>query len=163
VSAIPWVLLGCGVFSFFYVRDLESKQRASRTWPRVTGRLLQVRPKEQSGNFDDDLLIPFVQYEYRVDGELHFGSEIDFSGSAGVEPEVFDRKVAGLRPGDAVPVSYDPRDPRRSVLRPGEAGEEELGRLSVTGWLLGAGGILVLVVEWSTGMPIFDALRAWLA
>jgi hypothetical protein len=57
-----------------------------------------------------------VRYEYHVDGELFFGSEIQLG------PEwwwLAYREIRRYAPGTAIQVAYDPANPECAVIRPG--------------------------------------------
>jgi hypothetical protein len=95
--------------------------KASVSWPRAQGRLLQAGDELLPGTnvrFGGNMHVEIgtVEYEFSVNGKSYRGSMINVAGSA-----TYGRghTLEKYRPGSAVEVSYDPKDPRRSMLEPG--------------------------------------------
>lgn len=105
--------------------------RASLSWPAADGEVMSSTVRERRGRrgpfYESD-----VEYRYAVGGVEFTGRRPSFGGVRLAErsPAVAYAELGGLEPGARVPVYYDPRDPRRSVLRPGSR-REDLGFVAI--------------------------------
>jgi hypothetical protein len=110
------VALG-GAFAGWSAWELVRGLRA-RGWPAAPGRLLEVGAKERQ--IRGRRYVAAVRYEYAVGSAALSGTRLEFGWDRLYRsPERAVRALGGLVPGAAVPVRYNPRDPRDAVLRPG--------------------------------------------
>jgi len=92
---------------------------SSRDWPTTPGVILTSEIAATSDS-DGTAYKPLITYTYTVDGVEHRGDTLAvgmkylFAGLAYAQ-----RHVKKYPAGTAVPVAYDPCDPRRAVLEPG--------------------------------------------
>ena len=128
--ASEWLFAGVpmiigGVVLAYAIRNCRCAWR-SRSWPRVTGTVLQSDVIEKpTGKRSSMLYQPVIAYTYEVAGiayqsdQLGFGF-YDFLGDglfrSRAEAEKF---AASYRPGNPVSVAYDPEDNFRAVLKTG--------------------------------------------
>lgn len=131
-----------GVFTLFFAIGLgligvgakvTLDARASQTWPSSSGEVLhsKVESRQETRSRRTPrgvrhprtvtLHRPLVQYRYQVEGTPHIGTRISFYDAASDRAELARAVVARYPRGTAVTVFYDPLDPTRSVLEPGEA------------------------------------------
>jgi hypothetical protein len=93
--------------------------RASLKWPRVRGTVVSSKlegyPHEPI-RVGLRISMPAIEYEFSVDGKRYTGSMVGVAGGAGNSA---DDAIHKYRKGADVNVSYDPVDPRRSMLQPG--------------------------------------------
>ena len=110
-----------------------------RGWPRVEGQLLSlgIRPlgTPDLGTSDQDF-VPSALYRYQVNGRSYEGREISIwkMSASGVLKNTANLLPARVRPSPTgkVPVYYNPRRPKKSVLlRPGWASISFLSALIV--------------------------------
>lgn len=105
-------------------------------WPSAAGRVVAAGVRyhgARSGGY-----LPKVSYDYVVDGEALTGARLRFGGRTLRSERGARAALGGAEPGAAVSVYYDPRRPRRSVLRPGVAAGDLF-------WL--AAGMIALAVS----------------
>ena len=106
------------VLSAGYTRDIYFGWK-SRRWPKTQGRVIEwgMNAGPDLRSFDDSAVIG---YEYEVRGVRYTSRRIDYAGS-GAGYFGVSRALARYTQGDTVAVSYDPGEPKRSLLEPGIA------------------------------------------
>jgi hypothetical protein len=134
-------LLGAGVFliGLFKVR----KVRASRSWIRATGVIVQASVRESFSQGSDDSpdswsYAPEVQYQFQAGGREFRGDRISFDRRAYQTKQQAQAALARYPAGGQVEVFFDPANPAQSVLQ----------RASGSGWVLVAAGagVMLLVI-----------------
>lgn len=60
-------------------------------------------------------------YHYEVSGTSYTNNDVSYHGCYSKSAEPAEKECRHYHPGTKVPVSYDPRKPRVSVLEPGPA------------------------------------------
>ena len=96
---------------------------SARSWPTVSGKLLEVGIDVVTTrhNVDDRLLVdtyykPRIAYSYLVGGRTYDGTTFDCTDGQGGTQKRTHARISRYRPGDSAIISYDPADPRHSVL-----------------------------------------------
>lgn len=143
---------------------MRALANASRAWPATTGTVREAsieerarqRPASRQRSVDYDYEIRLA-YDYAVSGQAYRGTRLDAAGNTAPTWPAAVAALAGLAPGQAVTVYYDPADPRRSVLRPGTPHGE--GWRTRAGWgaglvLLGLLGAAYPLGAWRTGRAL---------
>lgn len=125
-SVASAIIMSIGAF-FLFMGLLEAwRGHASRWWPTVQGTMLESRVIESTrrtgglrrGGGSTTEWTPRVRYEYEVEGVRHESERVDFMTRAGGRSAA-EQELRGLEAGAPVTVHYDPADPSRAVLRPG--------------------------------------------
>jgi hypothetical protein len=99
-----------------YARDIYFGWK-SRRWPTALGKIIESRL--YAGPFGGGGRSALLGYEYEVGGVKYASRRLDYAGrGAGWSAT---RVLARYSQGDSVGVSYDPSEPRRSLLEPGIA------------------------------------------
>ncbi len=123
--------------------------RASRSWPSVEGRVVDLEIKSiQRGRQGVGSYRPTVRYAYTVGDREYRGRRIRFTPRLMLDTQSFTQAAAaaeldGYFPGAAVRVYFDPRQPTRSVLRPGASRAQYF-----VGVACGLGAVLVAAALW---------------
>jgi hypothetical protein len=86
----------------------------STKWPRVSGHLVYIKFLGSTGRGERIRVV----YDYVAHGQSYEGSRICFGFTASSEHH----RLAQMRDGDSVEISYDSQDASRSVLFPGTTG-----------------------------------------
>lgn len=92
---------------------------ASLSWPRTTARIVKSELKRSSktGSGGRTPRVRFrVRYEFSIDGEGYEGSTVQFVAATDKEKETWAKRFLKY---ERVEVSYDPENPRLSVIIPG--------------------------------------------
>lgn len=125
---------------------------ASRSWPRAEGHVVKVDSLYVTATSSRGMgawiaLEPAIRVEFDVDGRSYLTSRLRWTGSSLRQVRrAFERYTLGAR----VEVSYDPRDPQRSVLEPG-ASFEGIAPIAV-GIVVAIGGFAwLLTTSWHSG------------
>ncbi|MEW6664614.1 MAG: leucine-rich repeat domain-containing protein [Thermodesulfobacteriota bacterium] len=92
--------------------------KASEHWPSTKGVIVSSSTATSSSG-EEEVTYPKVVYEYRVGERRITGDRVFFGHSAGLGRPPADMVIRKYRPGTAIEVYYDPKDPERSVLEPG--------------------------------------------
>ncbi len=128
-------LIGAGYKALSFAHE-------NAAWPTVTGTLREIRVQEldESGKTEFSL---FLDYAYEVDGRDYTGHVL----SSPVMPRFPTRReaeelIAPYEAGEPIAVHYDPDDPSRSCLVPGDAGEAWIMLLMGFALALGVGYII---------------------
>jgi Protein of unknown function (DUF3592) len=116
----------------------------SRHWPHVTGEILSARLDDRLiGGYRGMMarvLVPNVRYQYAVENKQFIGTDVAYgAGYREVEVAVL---VRTLKQGDKVDVYYDPKSPRRAVLKPGARGDPVM--YAVIGAVIMVVGVVML-------------------
>lgn len=132
-------LLGLGLFllGWFQFR----RARASRSWPAVTGRIVDAKVESEtsqgdSENPDSTSFFPAIQYEYQVGAQAYRASRIAFDRKSYPKPQLASQALQAFPAGAEVLVYYDPAKPGDAVLQ----------RTNSTGTVLMAVGGLIVVL-----------------
>jgi hypothetical protein len=100
------------------------RNRAAQTWPVADGKVTESRIKTSDGHQSDfrDTYYPQVVVRYEVGGKWYSCRELYFGyGSTGNYQQV-SADVASCPIGKQVKVSYNPKEPSQSILKPGSHG-----------------------------------------
>jgi hypothetical protein len=114
------------VWTFGTVRKMRAEATRSRAWPTVSGTVAASyigsiqRDAGEAGSVDVD--VACVRYGYSVGGRDYQSDRIGAGGYLKGKRKVLDDFIASHPVGRSVPVYYDPQDPTKAVLAPGEAG-----------------------------------------
>lgn len=133
---------GIGVAMVWGARAQVAEARESESWP-TTDAVIVASDLEVGEGEDGPTYEAAVRYRYTVEGAEHQAGRIAFG-----EPNVGDEGAARSRVeryavGSTHDVSYDPSDPGKAVLEPGEEGAS--GILVIVGYgLVGLGVVLVI-------------------
>jgi len=103
-------------FLFFH-RRAAMKAKAAEAWPHVIGQIVTSFMTE-AGEWP----APIIVYSYMVEGRRHRSSRVRFGGTGGMNPAAAEQVLASYPVGAEVPVFYNPKRPRQSVLMRGQAG-----------------------------------------
>ena len=97
------------ILAIFVVPEISlcSRGNASRSWPKVSGRVTELIRDESSH--------AVVRYQYAVDGTIHDSTSYNLVNT---NPSTFYAETY-FRPQSEVTVWVDPADPAISVLQPG--------------------------------------------
>ena len=114
VVLVFFFIVGFGVFAVGAHLWLIGHQ--SNQWPRVSGRLANVQFLGANAGRGASRIR--VVYDYVAHGQSYHGDRICFGFVMPSERH----RLAQMRSGDSVEVSYDSQDVSRSVLFPGTAG-----------------------------------------
>lgn len=123
--------------------SLMSASRKARSWPVVTGRIVErtVGPSTTTGaSRPGRYFEPRVAYDYTVDGKAYQGHRIGMTTEAYDEDRA--RRVVNELP-DAVEVHYNPANPSDAVLQPSSIGLSLLILIFGAIAVLAGGGMLV--------------------
>ncbi|HYD11286.1 MAG TPA: DUF3592 domain-containing protein [Allosphingosinicella sp.] len=111
------LILIAGSAGFLVKNHLRASE--ARAWPRAQGRIVesQVRTLHATELGNEGDFMPYVRYDYAVNGRIFHGDTIWLDerrsfGSANVAA----RELAFLETGTAVDVRYNPADPREAAL-----------------------------------------------
>ena len=147
--AFPLYLVGVGIVALIGFLPSTMRAHASLRWPRTIGRVRSNQDELATvgelipavpGAMVEEEQMPVVDYDYTVNGKTFRGCTLYEPGPASLLRLIHEDE---LRPGQTIPVSYDPREHSISVLYPGASPFAYL--------ILGAGiailvaGLIVLV------------------
>jgi hypothetical protein len=98
------------------------KVRVSRSWPSVTGRILdgKVEMAVNPGGADEPdstSYFPAIHYEYLVGSQLYRGDRIAFEQTTYPNAKKAQQALLLFPAGASVPVYYDPSQPSSAVLQ----------------------------------------------
>ncbi len=113
-------LLGYGILFWEYTQRAKSSEATS--WPTAQGTMIACKVENHRRD-KGWYYSPSVEYRYMVNGQEYTSHRIAFS-TTGISSERKDVVIGYLRKnkyteGSPVVVSYNPSDPRESVLKPG--------------------------------------------
>ena len=139
IVRLTLILIGALVFgAALFVRHVA---QASLDWPTADGVITAARTVSTSGGpRGAPRTEARIEYSYTVNGGVYRNDVLSFGGNStrfGDKPQDI---VAGYREGLAVRVSYDPTNPRQSVLEPGAEASSTLLWLMIS-----FGGACILV------------------
>ncbi|MBC8162170.1 MAG: DUF3592 domain-containing protein [Roseiflexaceae bacterium] len=112
------LLFGCLASVWRPFAQNQRLARASESWPKVRGQIVEWVPGEQTA-----LGTPKVEYAYRVGEATYHASTISFGLPAGPRAR---QELARYQQNDAVWVAYDPANPAQAVLYPGGSALRQL-------------------------------------
>lgn len=131
-----------GVAAVVKMREVRGAQSWQRTTGRVTRSEVRAQKRRDMDEFEKTRSLPFVGYEYVVDGKRFSGNRISL---AEIIPESDIESTLDRYPvGAEVTVYYDPADPRKAVLErdlPVDFGKGLAGAFA----FFGGGAVLVLL------------------
>jgi hypothetical protein len=97
------------------------KSRAAQSWPTTTADILETGTEEDrvrsSTGKANIAFVPTIRYSYTVNGKKYEGDRITFA-KAGFEFITASNIRDQFKEGTQTEVSYNPKDPSESVLRP---------------------------------------------
>lgn len=114
------VAVGAGMVHTAWTGTTDA--RDSEAWPTVSGSVIESYVDIDEKSDGADSYDPVVRYTYSVDDEDFEGSRVAFGQHDAGDRGGVERTVARYPVGEPVDVAYDPEDPGRSVLEPGEEG-----------------------------------------
>jgi len=131
---ISILLLIFGVYCIYYGIGLV--QSNSANWPSLQGSVISSRVDFSTSNDVTDYYVD-VTYAYSVDGANYSSS---FKTASQATQSDAEQDMRAYRPGAAVTVYYNPKDPSSSTTSPGEMELTGVGGLIAGIFFLGAGG-----------------------
>ena len=88
-----------------------------------------------------------MRYRYRVGDRTYVGARISFGDHDSGDADAVSGTVDAFPVGATVAVAYDPHDPARSVLRPGDVGSNP-AVMAFGSVLAGGGGVVLVRAGW---------------
>ena len=149
-----WASLGGAVLTvlvaiafFLDGRIIAHEKEASLTWPTTPGtitscELREVRNKPRRLPYEIVRYTVDVTYSYTVDGEPYEGDRVALIDSLWSEGSAQARE-SKYQVGTTHPVYYNPDDPSRAVLEPGDTSEDRASFETVMGIALPLGLLAV--------------------
>ena len=129
-------------------RAARAQALASQTWPTAPGTVLASKVDTSlrllSKNRDYKY-VPMVSYAYEVAGKRYEGDVIQFGLTEAASQSVAEQTIKPYPAGGKVKVSYDPKDPTKSVLETSDKAGK--GRV-VGGWILTSVPFVTVAVIW---------------
>ncbi len=117
-----WVFILVSTYSIFWALYKCWQGLRSRNWPSESGEITEVRVDHRSSQSEGDGVeyIARIQYVFTVDG-------VQYQNRSGIHTliehwgtkENADRIASGYKAGEQVRVYFNPRDPKKSVLKAG--------------------------------------------
>ncbi len=119
VLGVIFVLAGIGLMIYGYSQYSQAKQ--SQFWETVSGSIISSKIVSGKTANGDVFYEPEIKYKYSIDGVIYRSDRI-FFGDLSVETSVSSpAKYVSMFPANAVvTVYYNPANPAKSVLFPGE-------------------------------------------
>ncbi len=118
IAAVLVLLMGTVLI--FDRANLLLEGQASLAWPTVSGTVIEAAAVPVDGARTGPGWRIRVDYEYEVGGQRFGNDRVRLSRRLGDKTEIKAREELVLyKPGEPVPVYYDPARPARSVLVPG--------------------------------------------
>ncbi len=136
-----------GPISGYFLTMIFLEAQASGSWPAVSGTIL----KAEVGTTGVDRYFADVRYNYRVGANEFTGSRIRASDGEFDVRDGAEQAIRGLSVGQAIPVFYNPTDPKQALLKPG-VGFQEYALLLVPFIMFGF-GVWSFHVLWRTRRP----------
>ena len=119
------LLLVVGVYLVLHHRRSRLVLEASRSWPSVTGRIVQAEIKRKPGS--DPSYEARIKYRYRVEGREYTSKAVTIGGKLDGSRARAERWLDRYAEGSEAEVFYDPDDRRVCCLeRVHEGGTLEL-------------------------------------
>jgi hypothetical protein len=126
---------------------IRAEAERSRSWPIVKGTITASyigKVSRDAGEIGTtEIEVACLRYGYSVNGKDYQCDRIGAGGYLEGKRKLLDAFLAEHPVGKSVPVSYDPQDPGKAVLRPGETGGDTTQYLFAT-VALAVVGILTL-------------------
>lgn len=113
-----FLVAAIGVFLTVNMMSAWYLSLVSTHWPTTEGRVLNSQVSSGTTTIGD-WWAPSVKYEYRVGANTFQAGNIRFYMPMLRDPAAADALRSPYPAGKLVSVSYDPKDPNRSVLEPG--------------------------------------------
>jgi hypothetical protein len=149
VSVSAVVIGVAGIVTFFLGLRRLVTAGASSKWPHVKGEILTAKLEEEaddSGEGGPKVFRAAVTYRYTVDGKAFEGDRIDLNDLATSNPAPAQDALRAFSAGSSVDVFYEPKEPSRSVLRPGISGASAI--LPSVGVVLVVLGLSMFGIVW---------------
>jgi hypothetical protein len=93
-----------------------AKGIASRGWTQTSGTILRTFVLVETDPEGSKGFTPSIEFEYVVEGNRYKGSRLRYGQVGSSKRELAERTIAAYPLGTSVPVFFDPRNPKDSVL-----------------------------------------------
>ena len=118
-KGLPIGIIALGVTVLFFGAVPIFRSQQARSWPVAEGRITSSRVHDFVGSRGGRQYSPKIEYLYSPDGLRHYrGTRITFGDYASSTRNDAESILSRYPVGSRVPVFYDPRCPRVSVLEP---------------------------------------------
>lgn len=160
-SRIVWIILSvftlaCAAWAgwmFYTARKFGALAAASKTWPTVSGKVIESRVDAIHHAKSGYSYRPVVRYEYDVAGTRYEGNMIEF-GLMDLPLEKNALDMIKKRPaGAAVAVHYQPAEPKTATLDTGSkmaSGRKVGGWIVIVVWVAIVGTLLYFTNQFGT-------------
>lgn len=118
----PFVLAGVGLL--VYGLRQRNKAKAAGTWPTTDGSLVsaQVERHAYKSKYGPNVWYnPKIEYSYSVGSTGYTSHRISFGSPSFNTKEGAESFLRQFATGNAIPIHYDPANPKSAVLVPGQA------------------------------------------
>jgi len=119
IAILGAVFALAGVGILLWALSQRGQAQASESWPTASAEILSSELTESSSS-DSTSYHAAIEYAFEVDGVRYTGSQVSFGDPLASQHARASSLVETYSAGRTVPVAYDPDDPSRCVLEPGE-------------------------------------------
>lgn len=114
------ILIAIGIFALYIIWSMERQADEIKTWPVVSGVVVESRLESEWDNIDNEsvkIFSPYVRYSYSVDGRQWVSHEVYAGGTRGSSSEAKEtERLAKYSKDAAVTVHYNPQKPSEAYL-----------------------------------------------